>query len=135
MLGEVLRCILKACCCVVLKQSRLAACGMQLASLLETKRASRKPTPCFSRYHTTGTSCKGAFGTTKASVQPRRSFVLMLWSTKYHDLGQHHRHRRPAANTVRTCHDAPLHPYVGIITLAITQPPPRIASMSALTAT
>ena len=43
----------------------VAACGLQLASLLETKRAPRKPTPCFSRYHTTGTSCKGALGQPK----------------------------------------------------------------------
>jgi hypothetical protein len=90
----------------------VAACGCSwLPCLLETKRASQANSMFLPLPHHQHIM-QGGIRTTKASVQPRRSFMLMLWSTKYHDLGQHHRHRRPAANTVRTCHDAPLHPYL-----------------------
>jgi hypothetical protein len=44
---------------------------------------------------------QGVMRTTKDDREPRRSSPLRLWSIIHHGLG--HRHRRPAANTMRIC--------------------------------
>lgn len=83
--------------CVELRKSWLAS---RVTSLLDTKRASQANF-FHSRYHTTGTTCKGGIRKTRDDRGPRRPSSLRLWSIIHHDLGHHH--RRQAANTMRTC--------------------------------